>query len=173
MLDPVTYRIRIGSFQHGMRSRRIRKQYPMYHKFHRFGDSEYKSFQREDNEGKGSKNVCIRWKTTIFFLVAIASVVLTNDVYTSRDGRAAKNRQRRPTFQPFTYTSDEEKDLFNNVRSLEDKQARVSSHLKFLTDCSSSNVYPVNLVYNGNFNVALPNADILNELRDIDHRNSK
>ena len=90
----------------------------------------------------------------------------------ANDGRSAKNRQRQPAFQPFTYTSNEEKSLFNRVRSLEAKQARVSSHLKYFMDCSSANVYPVNLQYNGSFNVALPDKDVEHQLKEIDQRSA-
>ena len=97
---------------------------------------------------------------------------MLKDVYTARDGRAAKNRQRRPTFHPFNYTSKEEKELFNSIRSLEAKQARTSSHLAFLMKCSSVNVYPVNLQHNGSFNVVLPDEDIEHQLKEIDERNA-
>ena len=60
----------------------------------------------------------------------------------------------------------------SHVRSLKSKQARVSSHLKFFTDCSSANVYPVNLQYKGCFNVALPDEDVEHQLKEIDQKNA-
>ena len=39
-------------------------------------------------------------------------------------------------------------------------------------DCSSKNVYPVNLQYNGSFNVALPDDETDHQLKQVDQRNA-
>ena len=39
-------------------------------------------------------------------------------------------------------------------------------------DCSSFNVYPVNLQYNGSFNIALPDDDVEHKFQEIDQKNA-
>ena len=123
-------------------------------------------------EESANTHLRMNHKCAILLLVLITSAAVLKDVYTARDGRAAKNRQRRPTFHPFNYTSKEEKELFNSIRNLEAKQARTSSHLTFLMKCSAANVYPVKIQHNGSFNVALPDEDIEHQLKEIYERNA-
>lgn len=74
--------------------------------------------------------------------------------------------------QYFTYISNKEKELFNNVRELEDKQEGINSHLKFFIDCSSANVYPVNRQYNDNLKIILPDNDVQHQFKKIDEMNA-
>ena len=65
-------------------------------------------------------------------------------------------------------SSEQGKNLFNEIRTLYSKSLRAESHLTFFTERQRKGVPPVNLEYNCNFNVAFADNAITSKLKAID-----
>ena len=161
MLDINSYRIRIGLFN-------FKTKHPKRSKSSETNDASWFETFRKSN-----------WKPDVFSLftgtltrmksrkLSFCILILLTAVWIPTDDRSGKNRQRGG-FSNFKYQSDREKQLFNDVRTLERNLCRTKSHLEFFSWCKSSGVHPTNMEYNGNFNVAFAKDSMERQLRKID-----
>ena len=162
MVDLETYRARIGRFSPRYRRRKKKATYmPDPCHIHNWTTllscmkfNMYCSDNNEDPHVLKSRKLA-----TVLLIIFSLSTWLPND------DRYGKNRQR------FPYQSEEEKKIFNGIRTLESKLVRAESHLKFFTDCQSQSLHPVNLEYNANFNVAFADDSMTKRLKAIDKQN--
>ena len=142
MVDLSTWRARIGQFHphYGRRHKTKRANQPSHVRtwLHLFSNLIFKSYSCVD---EGDSPVLKSRKLAIILLV-----VYSLRVWLPNDDRYGKNRQR------FPFESDDEKMLFNSIRTLDSKVVRAKSHLKFFTDCQVEGLRPINLEYNGCFN---------------------
>ena len=103
-------------------------------------------------------------KSSKFHIVLL--FLLSMSIWIPNDNRAGKNRQRN-----INYESKEEKNVFNEIRTLESNMLRSQSHFTFFTECQRKGLHPTNLDYNGNFNVAFTDDSISSKLKQIDDKN--
>ena len=87
------------------------------------------------------------------------------------DDRYGKNRQRLGKNREFQYRSDEERKLFNEIRTTESNLLRAESHCYFFTECQKRKIHPTNLEFNNNFNIAFADNQIMATLKQIDSKN--
>ena len=161
MVDLSTYRARIGQFhpKYGRRHKIRSTTQSTYVRtwLHLFSSMRLRTYSWK-NEGDppllNSKKLAL-----------VLLVVYSLSAWLPSDDRYGKNRQR------FPFESDEEKTLFNNIRTLDSKVVRAKSHLKFFTDCHMEGLRPINLEYNGNFNLAFADTSINEKLKAIDNQN--
>ena len=173
MIDIETYRRRIGCFT----SRGTRKRQRIW----KMNTSQYSDtnmeFAHPKKEYNDNRNriISINWKIALLLIASITAVSISTNVYISQDSRSGKNRQRptensKPAFENFPYESNSEKVAFNNIRNLESKLSRASSHLEFYSKCLTRNVYPGNLEFNQNFNLAFAGDDIKTKMNSTDRK---
>ena len=132
MVDITTYRSRIGLFRpHGIRRLAKRCYKPRYD----HGMFNHKmDFMEEEYE---FNRLHLNWK----FVLAL--FLLSTCIYTAEDGRSAKNRQRKTKRK--TYNTEEERTTFNELRTIDTKISKASSHKTFLQRCLHLDVYPKGL----------------------------
>ena len=163
MVDLETYRRRIGCYNPKQR----RQKYAQTAKedFVHIWLSFFRTFRWKPlNWDVGDKPmITLPWK-----VAAALILLLSIQIWLPNDERAGKNRQR-PIMD---YASEEEKKCFNEIRTNESNLLRAESHLFFFHECQERKIRPTNLEYNGNFNIAFADGDIMEKLKTIDHQNS-
>ena len=160
MVDLETFRRRIGCFN--PKQRRLKDERTPSPPCAQTWFSIFKSFKWKPTERDiGSKPVkVLPWK------VSVALIFVFNFIsWLPNDERHGKNTQR----EGLEYISDEEKKSFNKVRTLESNLIRSESHHYFFSECQKRGIRPINLEYNGNFNVAFADNDIMAKLKVVDN----
>ena len=110
------------------------------------------------------RNNVENWKMVLLSLALITSIV----ILTPCDSRSAKNRQRNHNFKPMVYKSQQEKEAFNKLRSLEDTESKLNSHLSFFKSCLNRGVFPKNLLGSQHFQIACPDLNFSNKMKELD-----
>ena len=98
-------------------------------------------------------------------LAVVLLIIFSLSAWLPNDECHGKNRHR------FPFNTEEEKTSFNHIRTLESKVVRSQSHLKFFTQCRSQGLRPVNMEYNGHFNLAFSDYSINEKLKAVDEQN--
>ena len=173
MVDLETYRARIGSFNHNGRYGRnteYRSSPNSENVFTRWL-SFFKSFKWTMNEEFITSPQLTTLRNRKIAVLLIVIIGFTG--WIPNDDRYGKNRQRSGTnFNSFNYESESEKKTFNEIRTLVSKLHRSKSHLMFFLECQRKNLRPVNLEYNGNFNLSFSDNFIISKLNAVDNNNN-
>ena len=154
MLDIVTYRIRIGTYNPISRKKHLYHQTKKTYNYHgKFNVSSYSYLKR----------TCL----SLIFIFTLLSVYSWIPV----DSRSLKNCQRGTHFTSLKYESEREQHTFNDIRTLQEKLCRSESHLSFFQKCVEKNIHPTNLDITQNFNIAFCNDDTKSRIQKINDIN--
>ena len=115
----------------------------------------------KSSEPAGDLNLLKKRKLSLVILF-----LFSMNTWFPNDDRHGKNRHRN-----FYFESEEEKKIFNEIRSLQSNLLRSQSHLTFFAKCQEQGLHPVILKYNNNFNVAFADGSITSKLKGNDGQN--
>ena len=153
MLDIVTYRIRIGTYNPSSKKQPFYQSKKTFNYQKKFTSSSCRYFKRN----------CL----SLIFICTLLSVYSWIPV----DTRSLKNCQRGTHFTSINYESDQEKQNFNNIRTLQENLCRSESHLSFFQNCVKNNVHPKNLDIVQSFNIAFCNDHIQSKIKSLNDVN--